>query len=97
VQHGSVERPAYVTSMSTGRPLANDTRMAANHGVAATHTMPASGNSSIATRSSSPGSSAGSSGGHSMAPASPGGSFGGAGGHMGGGPSGGAASSGGHH
>jgi hypothetical protein len=108
VQHGSVERPAYVTSMSTGRPLENNTRMAANHGVTAAHTMPAGSNSSIATRSYSPGSS-GSSGGHSMAPASSAGSFGGGGGHMGGGPSGGggghmgggpsggSASSGGHH
>ena len=49
VQHGSVERPAYVTSMATGRPLGNETGVAANHGVngvTATHTMPTRGNAS---------------------------------------------------
>lgn len=100
VQHGSVERPAYVTSMSTGRPMGNEVGMAANHGVngvTATHTMPTGGNASSGARSSSPGSiSAGSSGGHSMG-SSGGGSFGGGGGHMGGGASGGGATSGGHH
>lgn len=106
MQHGSVERPAYLTSMSTGRPLENGTRMAVNRGVTATHTMPAGSQQSM--RSYSSARSAGSSGsGHSMAPSSGGGgggghmgggSFGGGGGgHMGGGPSGGGASSGGHH
>ncbi len=97
VQHGSVERPAYVTSMSTGRPLGNDTRMAVNHGVTATHTGSGS-NSSMATRSSGSVASGSSSGGHSMSSSS-GGSFsgGGGGGHMGGGSSGGSASSGGGH
>ncbi|MFL6307716.1 MAG: DUF6600 domain-containing protein [Candidatus Sulfotelmatobacter sp.] len=110
VQHGSVERPAYVTPMSTGRP-GNETGMAANHGVngvSATHTMPTGSNASPGGRSASPGGSgAGSSGGRSMGP-SGGGSFGGGGGHMGGGPSAGGsghmgggpsggASSGGHH
>jgi uncharacterized membrane protein YgcG len=100
VQHGSVERPAYVTSMTTGRPLGNDTGMAANrgvNGVTATHTMPVGSHSSPGMQSHSSGSPGGmsNSGGHSMG--SSGGSFGGGGGHMGGGPSGGGASSGGHH
>lgn len=100
VHHGAVERPAYITSMTTGRPVENETRMAGNHGVngvTATHTMPASSSSSSGPHSYSPASSGGgSSGGHSMGPSS-GGSFGGGGGHMGGGASGGSGSSGGHH
>jgi hypothetical protein len=98
VQHGSVERTAYVTSIANGRPQENESRMAANHGTTASHTMPAGGHSSIATRSSSSAASS-SSGGHSTSS----GSFSGGGASMGGSTMGGSAggghssSGGGHH
>lgn len=92
VQHGSVERTAYVSSIANGRPQENESRMAANHGTTASHTMPAGSHSSIATRSSS--SAAGSSsGGHSTSS----GSFSGGGASIGGSAGGGHSSGGGHH
>ncbi|HEY3990755.1 MAG TPA: DUF6600 domain-containing protein [Acidobacteriaceae bacterium] len=102
VQHGSVERAVYISSTPNGAPQGSESRMAANHGITDSHTMPASGHSSMPSHSSSP-SSGMSGGGHSMSGGSmAGGSFGGAGGSMGGaagGSSGGghASGGGGHH
>jgi hypothetical protein len=96
VQHGSVERPAYVSSISSnGRPQENGSRMATN-GTTATHTMPAGSHSSIGTRSNSPGMTGGGSvsGGHSTPS---GGSVGGASSSMGGSAGGSHTSGGGHH
>jgi hypothetical protein len=98
VQHGSVERTAYVSSIANGHPQENESRMAANHGTTAVHTMPAGSPSSIATHSSSSAASS-SSGGHSTSS----GSFSGGGASMGGSAMGGSAggghssSGGGHH
>ena len=52
VQHGSVERTAYVTSIANGRPQESESRMAANHGTTSVHTMSAGSPSSVATHSS---------------------------------------------
>jgi hypothetical protein len=96
VQHGSVERTAHVTSIANGRQQENESRMAANHGTTASHTMPAGSHSSMATHSS--GSAASSSGGHSTSSGSfsrGGASMGGS--AMGGSAGGGHSSGGGHH
>ena len=98
VQHGSVERSAYVTSMSTGRPLGNESGMAANHG-SHRHPYHASRQPFVARDYSRivPAALAVCQAAADTPWVSSGGSFGGGGGHMGGGPSGGSASSGGHH
>jgi hypothetical protein len=99
VQHGSVERAAYVSSIANGHPQENESRMAANHGTTAVHTMSAGSPSSIAAHSSSSVASS-SSGGHSTSSSS----FSGGGASMSGSAMGGSAggghnsgSSGGHH
>jgi hypothetical protein len=88
VQHGSIERPVYISSTPGTRSQGNESRMAANG--TATHTMPAGSHSSIATHSSS--SAASSSGGHSTSS----GSFSGGGASMGGSAAGASAAGGGH-
>jgi hypothetical protein len=88
VQHGSIERPVYISSTPGTRSQGNESRMAAN-GTAA-HTTPAGSHSSIATHSSS--SAASSSGGHSTSS----GSFSGGGASMGASAAGASAAGGGH-
>jgi hypothetical protein len=92
VQHGSAERPVYISSTPGTRSQENESRVAANG--TATHTMPAASHSSVAMQSHSSGSSgSSSSGGHSGSS----GSFGGGGASMGGSSAGGGHSSGGGH
>ncbi len=93
-QHGTVQKTVYIASSPNGRPLGNEAGNGANHGTAATHTMPAGGHSATPSRTSAAGGSSVSTG-----QAVSHGSFGGPSASMGGPAGGGSHSSGGgaHH
>jgi len=55
-QHGTVEKTVFFPSSPSGHPLGNQAGNAANHGAAATHTMPASGHSAPPSHTSTAGS-----------------------------------------